>query len=343
MSDLVCLPPSFDALPASPKFERLIHSSQREGWLDLRKTMVTASEIAVVLGISPYMSALELYAQKRGLLPSQEETEAMEIGLALEEIICKLIAKQRGLGEIVAMDGWLCRSTVYPWMGATPDAWLFDPHEKEPPKLLQAKNTSQGNAWGVGKDEQVPVHIQLQEQGETLVLDRPYAIVGALIEGRTRRWAKIEAVAEVQQNIVVACKNFIECVQAGEPPEPNGSESAKRALMHLYPEIAQPPTFVDVDATFEGYWDELETIPDRIKALEDRKELLKQYVIDAAGENVGLILPSGRAFRAPITNVAASIDTCECGKQKQTRSGSTYRKVYNLKEVPRPKGQKRKT
>lgn len=56
-------------------------------WLALRKTKITATDIACIMGASPYMTPYELWEQKIGLKEPPEENEGMRIGRKYEEKI----------------------------------------------------------------------------------------------------------------------------------------------------------------------------------------------------------------------------------------------------------------
>jgi putative phage-type endonuclease len=84
-----------------------------------RASYLGASEIAAVAGISPYASALDVWATKRGLA-EREETDRMRAGTELERpILERLYAPPRGL---VLMYPGTVRHPAEPWMAATPDA-----------------------------------------------------------------------------------------------------------------------------------------------------------------------------------------------------------------------------
>jgi predicted phage-related endonuclease len=56
-------------------------------WLAARRELVTASDLPVLLGISPYKCEADLADEKRGLAPEQESSLRMRMGLALEDLI----------------------------------------------------------------------------------------------------------------------------------------------------------------------------------------------------------------------------------------------------------------
>ena len=50
----------------------------RDEWLAIRRTGIGSSDIAGVLGLSPWASPYTVWADKRGRVPPVEQTEAME-------------------------------------------------------------------------------------------------------------------------------------------------------------------------------------------------------------------------------------------------------------------------
>lgn len=61
-----------------------------DAWLELRKTKVTASDAAVIMGMNPWKTPYMLWKEKMGLIPPQEENEAMRRGSDLEPIAREL-------------------------------------------------------------------------------------------------------------------------------------------------------------------------------------------------------------------------------------------------------------
>lgn len=48
----------------------------RMEWLEQRRNGIGGSDAAVIVGLNPYRSRLELYADKLGLMPEREDSEA---------------------------------------------------------------------------------------------------------------------------------------------------------------------------------------------------------------------------------------------------------------------------
>lgn len=65
-------------------------------WLELRKTKITASDIAILMGHGKYdiKTPLQLYNHKEGLTPEQPDNPAMAKGRAMEPLIVQHVEKE---------------------------------------------------------------------------------------------------------------------------------------------------------------------------------------------------------------------------------------------------------
>ncbi|HEX6602551.1 MAG TPA: YqaJ viral recombinase family protein, partial [Solirubrobacterales bacterium] len=99
-----------------------VNSSDREPWLKARRELVTASEVAAILGVDPYRDALAVYRDK--VFP--DSTGPLELddprfwGQVLERPVLETAANYYGWQ--FAMSGDLLISRQYPFIGATLDA-----------------------------------------------------------------------------------------------------------------------------------------------------------------------------------------------------------------------------
>ncbi len=76
----------------------LDHISQgSQEWLDLRKSKITATDATVIVGISPWKTPYQLWLNKIGEYPDQQQTEAMRRGLDLEDEARKTFEKLTGI------------------------------------------------------------------------------------------------------------------------------------------------------------------------------------------------------------------------------------------------------
>lgn len=68
----------------------------REDWLEHRRKSIGGSDAAAVVGLNRYASHYSLWADKRGLLPEKEDSEAMRLGRDLEDYVAKRFTEETG-------------------------------------------------------------------------------------------------------------------------------------------------------------------------------------------------------------------------------------------------------
>ncbi|PZG49844.1 hypothetical protein C1I98_11040 [Spongiactinospora gelatinilytica] len=95
----------------------------REAWLAARLPGVTASEVAIVMGLSPFGSPFSLYWQKTGQLGETPDNDAMSLGRHLEPWIADRF--ERDHPELSLELAGLYASTDRPWQMATPDRTVY--------------------------------------------------------------------------------------------------------------------------------------------------------------------------------------------------------------------------
>ena len=71
----------------------------RDEWLAYRRKGIGGSDAAAVLGISPFMTARDLYYDKLGISAQADEENwvAKEIGHLLEPLVARIFEKRTGL------------------------------------------------------------------------------------------------------------------------------------------------------------------------------------------------------------------------------------------------------
>lgn len=129
----------------------LVENPTPEEFHATRRELITATDIGAILGLNKYKSAYAVALEKKGLLPAQEDNDAMWLGRQTEPII--LAAFERKMGRKARPNRSILASAENPWMGCTPDGYTFDPEEG-----LEAKLVGYGNSklWGEPGTEDVP-------------------------------------------------------------------------------------------------------------------------------------------------------------------------------------------
>lgn len=102
-----------------------ISNLSREDWLEYRKKGIGGSDVAAIMGISPFATIRDLFYNKTGVQPViQEEEEsnwvAKEVGHRLEDLVAEIFSKKTGL-EVFPVRV-MFRHPLYPFMLAM---WIF--------------------------------------------------------------------------------------------------------------------------------------------------------------------------------------------------------------------------
>lgn len=76
-------------------------------WLSIRKEKISATDVAAILGVSPWVTPLQLWKRKLGFESQQQQTQAMRYGSELEPHVRNLVEAKLGLSfpPCVALHG----------------------------------------------------------------------------------------------------------------------------------------------------------------------------------------------------------------------------------------------
>ena len=167
--------------------------------LKKRRKYLGGSEIAAVLGLSPFTTAAQLYDEKLGLVEPKPTSDAMLTGIYLEDGIAKLWAeRQRRKGAFLELRKHkpLCHP-VHKFMRASPDrivtrAILFtadadgyrDEREGLEVKCISAYSEAAGG-WGRSGSQDYPEYYKAQCAWNRMIFDLPrWNLVALTADGR---------------------------------------------------------------------------------------------------------------------------------------------------------------
>lgn len=208
-------------------------------WYDARVGCLGGSEIASVVGLSPWTSRYTLWHRKAGHLDEQRETTGMNWGKRLEGAIAERWCED--YPELVPLPGGTFRSIDRPWQIANPDLLVARSIDGEPEALLEVKTASAFVSHEWGKDgagpEGVPPYYRVQTEWYLDVFDLPVAYLAVLLGGSDYRCFEIPADAQRAQWLRDAGAEFMESVASGVAPKLDGSESTYEAVRELHPDI----------------------------------------------------------------------------------------------------------
>lgn len=266
-----------------------------------RTKRLGASDVPAVLGLDPYRSPLDVYLQKRGLVATFEGNEFTEWGLRIEPVIRKKFAELRSVD--VTQPGVVIHRSE-PWASCTPDglcAPTESPYSPCPPQYgLEIKNKSarQSHKWGPSGTDQVPHEVAAQVHFSMLVTGIPRWAVAALFGGNEYREYDLTYDADIAATIMERCRAFWMNVEKGIEPAVDGSRSAAEYLKQKF--IAHGDALRDATGAEDAMISSLRRVRDQMKGLEVEEATLKNRLMQAIGNDAGIVGRSGRiTWKAP--------------------------------------------
>lgn len=205
--------------------------------LAMRRTGISGSEVAAVVGVHPYMTGLDVWRAK--VLGEQTpETLAMQIGSAFEDGILALYAKRKKLSTLQKCS--TIRHKQHPLIIATPDALVPTPTELFP---VECKNTASGSAfedWGEDGTADIAEWHRPQVTFEAAVTGAPWTDVAAVLARPRGGWDfRVYRVPFDEEYFhalrEMAEKFFRDYVATETPPPPDGSEAWSDFLKSRFP------------------------------------------------------------------------------------------------------------
>jgi len=239
-------------------------------WLEQRQKGIGGSDIAGILGLSPWSSPIKVYQDKIGELPPTKETEVMYWGNVLEDIVAKEFQKRSGMK--VRRRNAILQREDYPYMLANVDRLIVSKKEG-----LECKTTNEfmKSEWIEG--EKVPEQYFLQCQWYMAVTGYERWHIAVLIGGNKFHMDVIERDDELIEMMMNEAKNFWENhVIPENPPEFDGSKASDEVLKQLYPEsnaelsVQLGNSFIDELETYDQLKDNKKQIDKAIKDIENR-------------------------------------------------------------------------
>lgn len=257
-------------------------SLSREDWLEVRKNGIGGSDAAAAVGLSPYMSPLELWLIKTGHdanLPRpdpRDTSEPIYWGTLLEPIVSAAYTAQTG-NRVRKINAVLRHPTI-PWMIANVDREVVGCRDVQ---LLECKTAGEFGArlWRDG----VPEYVQLQVQHQLAVTGRQAADVAVLICGQKLEVHRVARDDALIARLIELEAAFWRFVETDTPPPADGSDSADRALRCLYPGAGGTVDFTD-DRRLSSVFADLVAVRADIEARQEVEARLKQTIAQAMAE-----------------------------------------------------------
>jgi len=233
-----------------------------------RKKYLGGSDVAGILGISPWRTPLDVYLDKvqpRVETPDAAKLRVLNRGKRMEPYVIDLLAEETGL-EIIQR-GQRYRDRELDFIAAEIDA------EAASGENIEIKTVSPFKAkqWGEQQTDEIPVYYAAQAMHGLMVTGAPKCVFGVLIGGDDFRVYEVIRDEPTITGIREAEIDFWRRVQTLDPPEP----STVSDIMRLYGQ-GDDALAVEADDQTEAEWLRLKSLTDDLKRMGDQADRLKE-------------------------------------------------------------------
>jgi putative phage-type endonuclease len=274
-----------------------------EKQLEKHNACITGSKVGAILGVSPFQSKYQLWAQMTGLVEREDfSSERMRMGNYAEAMTDEVVVGEKGWAVIGCKAEGL-EHPDYPWMWGLIDRFRLDKNLIRD-AILEYKNIDRMflKDWD---NDGVPAYHEAQCRLYSMIHDLPCILV-VVFGGNTVRYYEIDRDKKIEAYILGECKKFWQSIQDMEAPEPDGSDSTGDALARLYPENSI--VMLEGDQSIE------DLIVDREKwrlveaEAKARKSEAGNKIKAAISDNEGVMCPSGVKATWKLTKSSVKFD-----------------------------------
>jgi putative phage-type endonuclease len=246
-------------------------------WHAARRNGVGGSEVAPILGLSPWASRFSLWYAKAGLAETAfEMTPEVEWGNRLEAaVLTKFQDEHPDL--YVDTDAGTFHHPDRPWQIANPDGLAYGPGPGID-SIVEAKTARWADGWGDPGTDEIPVYYRTQVLWYLDTFEVQRAHVAVLIGGSDYREYVVEHDPDEAAYLRAEVRRFLDSIEAGERPSIDEHTATYLVLRELHPEIDDMT--VEVSADLAVKWI---SARDRAARAKDDEQLAKSLLAEAMG------------------------------------------------------------
>jgi putative phage-type endonuclease len=203
-------------------------AERKAAWLDKKVHSIGGTDAAAILGLNRYRSPIQVWLEKKGLVDTVQENDAMRWGKKLERPILEAYSDMVGHPVTFADPYEFIQSKHLPVLGCSLDArWQDCDH-----RPVDAKNTRQRTSdWGDPGSDVFPVHYQIQLCVQMHVTDTPMADLAVLFSGSDLQQYTIHRDMDLESAMLERLhvwwqRHIVEGIQ----PDADGSDSCTKYI-----------------------------------------------------------------------------------------------------------------
>jgi len=241
-------------------------------WLEERRKGIGGSDIAAILGLSPFKTAYQVYREKRKEVEDWQGNNLTDWGKRMEPAIRQWYSDQTG--RSVRLPDKIMYHEKYPFMLASLDGFTDDR------RIVEIKTARSGKNWGEPRTNQIPDYYAVQCHHYMIVTGFEVTDVPVSIAGGSPELYEVPADREIAEMIIEACASFWQRVIDGNPPDPVTYADA----VARFGKIRSEGAVMASDQTLQIVSD-LKDIRSRLDELKAEEEEKKGKLIISLGES----------------------------------------------------------
>lgn len=162
---------------------KMLTFPSREEWLQARKNTVGGSDASAVVGMNPYKTNVDLWAEKTGLVIPEDISDKpyVKYGHDAEPLLRELFRLDFPEYQVFYEENNLFLNEKYPWGHYSADGWLLDQNGRK--GILEIKTTEilqsmQKEKW----NQRIPDNYFVQVLHGLLILEADFAVLKAQLK-----------------------------------------------------------------------------------------------------------------------------------------------------------------
>lgn len=250
-------------------------NATRDEWLKARKLGLGGSDMAAVLGLSPWRSPIDVWLDKTSDTVEEKESEPMYWGNVLEEVVAQEFAKRSGYK--VRNNNFTLQSEEYPYLLANIDREIVG---LDAGLECKTANAFKANEWD---GDNVPDAYYIQCQHYMAVTGKSSWWIACLVGGNTFYYKEIKRNEEVIKAIIDTGAAFWELVESKTMPAPDDTKQCENALKKLYQKSNGQS--VELPANYGNMIIDYLEIKNQLSELETKKRGIENVMKDFLKDN----------------------------------------------------------
>lgn len=245
-------------------------------WSAARRRRIGGSEIAAVLGLSPWESPFSLWWRKQGALGPIPDSELLWWGREMEPVIAKRVAREHPESDVRRCATYVNKDRDYQLI--SPDRLLLARGGTGRWRVVEIKHAFDGEEWGDGPED-IPIYYRCQViwAMDTLGVEEHYLAVyhgGGKYREYLIRYDEHDALILRKR-----AAEFMDTIERGDAPDIDGHAATYAAVQEMHPDI--DGTDLDLPASIaDPYLAALQAAQDAAEA----KRRTSAEVITAMGQ-----------------------------------------------------------